>query len=190
MQQDEAAICPGPFDVLRRGEEVLHTAAQASQLDDDRIGQRLALAGIAGHSDGAAAGPAVNGQRFGAQGLARDAVLRIHHVMIRLHLAGDQGFTQAQGGVNDRLIALAAEGVGGEQHAGGYAGRHLLHDDGQGYALLVQAVAAAIADGAGRPQAAPAVDDCAEQGFVAEDVQEGVLLAGKRHFRQVFGGGR
>ena len=55
---------------------------------------------------------------------------------------------------------------------------------------LVDAVARPVADGARRPQAAPAVDHGAEQRLVADDVEKGVLLPGKGEVGQILGRGR
>ncbi len=109
--------------------------------------------------------------------------------MIRLHLPGDQGLAQPKGGVDHGLGAGAGEGVGGEEDAGGLALDHVLHDHGQGHLVVVDAVALAIANGPGGPQAAPTVDDGLGQGVHTQDVEEGVLLPGEGHVRQILGGG-
>ena len=174
---------------MRRAEKTFDPAAQAGQLADDRIGQGLTLTGVVGRSDRAAAGLTMNRQRFGAQGFAGEATLRIHHIMVRFNLTGDERLAQAQDGVNDHFAALAVERIGRKEDAGCRAGDHLLHHDGQRHALLVNPVARAIPDGARRPQAAPAVDDRGKQGLIADDVQVGVLLASKGEIGQVFSRG-
>lgn len=84
---------------------------------------------------------------------------RLDDVLVRLDLAGDERFAQAEGGVNHRLAARPGQGVGGEEHAGRLAGDHLLHDDGKRGLAVVNGVAHAVADGARLPQAGPAGDD-------------------------------
>ena len=105
-------------------------------------------------------------------------------------MAAHQRLAQAQRGVDDRFAALAGQRIGGEEHARRLALHHRLHDHGQRHIVVGDAVARTIGDGACGPQAAPATDDRAQQGLLAHDIQEGVLLAGEAHVGQVFGGGR
>ncbi len=115
---------------------------------------------------------------------------RVHDVMIWLDLAADQRLAEAQRRVDRALGAPAAHRVGGEQHACGFRLHHRLHDDREGDALLRDGVPGAVAERAGRPQAAPAPHDRVLQRFGARHVQVGVLLPGKGKIGQVFSGGR
>jgi hypothetical protein len=122
------------------------------------------------------------------QRLVQDALAEgIDHVMIWLDLPGDQCLTQAERRVDCHLGAFAGEGVGGKEHARGFAGHHLLHDHRQRYVLLIDPVSCPVADCARGPQAAPAADHRSLQCLDANYVEECVLLSGKGESGQVLG---
>ncbi len=78
--------------------------------------------------------------------------------MIRLDLPADQRFAQPERGIDHRLAAQTAERVGGEEHARCLALHHMLDDHRQADLAVIDGIARPVADGAGGPQAAPAVD--------------------------------
>jgi hypothetical protein len=129
-------------------------------------------------------------QRLRTQCLAHDkAGVHVHHQVIRLDLAAHQSLAQAECGVDHHFRALAGQGIGGKQHARGLALDHSLHHHRQRHAVLRDAVARPIGDGARGPQAAPAPHHRIEQRLVAHDVEKRVLLAGEAEVGEVFGGG-
>ena len=191
LQQVDLAPGPGPLEILRPVEEPGQLPAQPGQLGDGPVGQGLARGGLLGPGKGPPTLPGTDREGLGAQGPFQDAAAGgVDAVTVGLHLAGDEGLAQAQRRLGDHLGALAVEGVGGKEDARDLGRHHLLHDDGQGQVVVGDAVPQAVADGPGGPQAAPAAHDRLQQVFYADDVEQGVLLAGKGQLGQVLGGGR
>jgi hypothetical protein len=67
---------------------------------------------------------------------------------------------------------------------------HPLNGHCQPYRALVDPVAPPVAHGTVGPERRPAAPDRVEEGRLADDVEERVLLAGEARVREVFGGGR
>ena len=161
LQQVEAAVSQGPLDVLRsiiiQGGDL---RAERNQRPNLRIGQRRLSCRSFRYCQYPAAGPAAHAEHLGAERSADDlAGGYFHHVMIRLYLAGDERLAQPHGRVDDGLRAQPRKRVGREQHAGRLAFDHLLHHHRQRAVPVRHPVALTVADGARRPQAAPARDD-------------------------------
>ena len=106
--------------------------------------------------------------------------------MVGFNVPAEEGFTEAEGGVNHCFCAPAAERVCCKEYTRSIALDHLLHDYRKSNVGLVDAVTGPVGNGARGPQAAPAVDDGAKQGFVPDNVEERVLLAGEGHAWKVF----
>jgi hypothetical protein len=111
--------------------------------------------------------------------LDRAEASTLHHDVIRRNEAADNRFTQASGGVDHALIARAGDRIGGEHDAGGVRGHHTLHHHRQGYRLAGEAALLPVADGAVRPERAPALPNGLEEGNLVPDTQKCVLLAGE-----------
>ena len=191
LQDEQRATCESPFDVLRGAIFFLDLPAGGHQLAYLRGRERLLSAGLGADIFHAPASLALGSGRLVPQRLAKDfAAARVGHVMVRLDLSGDQRFAQPEGRVDDRLTQQSAERVGGEEHARSLARHQFLYHHRQRGPVVRDGVAQPVADGARRPQAAPAVDHGCAQLPLADHVQEGVLLTSKGQLGQVFGRGR
>ena len=110
--------------------------------------------------------------------------------MVGVNGARDKPFTELRDRVDDRLSPAAGDRIGGEQHAGGRGIHHLLHHDRQAHAVRADAIGLPVDHRALVPEGCPAPPYRIQQVDLAEHVQVGVLLAGKRGARQVLGVGR
>ena len=153
----------------------------ADQFANDLIGDGL----LVGRRDllcyYTAIGLAANYCCLFAQRLLQNSSVAGDDVLVWLHQPGDQRFAQSQRGVNDHFRSFAIQRVGGKQNAGCLTGNHFLYNNGQGDIVMADTVSCPVADGPRRPQTAPAIDDRFEQGHLADDIEKGILLSGKRH---------
>ena len=107
--------------------------------------------------------------------------------MVGRRQAGDNCLAQAGVGIDDCLVPRAGDRVGGKHHARRLRRHHALDHDGELHYLLVDPLALAIGDGAVRPERGPAAPHSVQQRLRADDVEEGILLAGERCFWQILG---
>ena len=111
---------------------------------------------------------------------------------IRVDRALHHAFAQPPGRGDEHHPFKSGFGVAGEHHAAGaeVAAHHLLNSDRQGDFGVVKPLVDAIGDGAIIEQRSEYFADAGEHRVDTVDVEEGILLAGKRGFGQIFGGGR
>ena len=191
LQQVEPAGHLSPFDVLWRIEQCGDAPAQSRQLEHGRFRQRGASCCVFLRFERASLNAWPNRQRLGAHPPLEHAPRRhIDDVAIGLHAARNQGLAQSKRRLDHCLRPLARQRVRGEQHARHVARDHLLDDHGERSLLMWDAMPSAVADRARSPQAAPALHHGAQEGGVADHVEDRVLLSGERQVRQVLGGGR
>ena len=189
LEKEQTAVGKGPLNVLGRSVQGCHTLPQVYQGSNLRI-REGPLPAVCLYRFGAPVHQTLHHGGLGAhRRFQHPAGASVNDMVIRFHHAADQGFAQAERGLDDGFGAPPRKGVGGEQDTRCFALHHLLHDHRQGDRGLIHAVAGPIADGACRPEAAEAVDNGGEQIVLAQHVQERVLLAGKGQVRQVLGGG-
>ena len=105
----------------------------------------------------------------------------LHHVL-----------AQAPGGVDQhdlRSKPVSVSMVNIDAGAGEVGAHHLLHADRQRDLQVVEALGLPVADGAVGEERGETAAAGVEQGRVAPDIEEGLLLAGEACLRQVLGGG-
>jgi len=110
---------------------------------------------------------------------------------IGVHRSLDDRLAQAVGGRDQDDVLEARFRVDGEDDARGpdVGAHHLLHTDGQEDRLIVETLVEAVGDGPVREERRKAALAGLDEGLLAPDVQEGLLLARKAGIRQVLGGG-
>ena len=128
--------------------------------------------------------------RFGGDALAADAAVFIHAVFVHRGFAGDNGFAEAESGVDEDGVDFAAHGINGEGDACCTVCRHidhLLDDNRHCRAFMCHTEAFTVRQDFGIPQAEPALFDGGSEGIHAMHVEQGVVQAGKGGAGQVFG---
>ena len=103
--------------------------------------------------------------------------------------AGDNGFPQAEIGIDYRLASLASEWVGREENASALCHDHALYNNRHAHGARIDAQDAAVAHSALGPQRRPAALDSREHGLDPNDIEVCFLLTGKARGRKVFSGG-
>ena len=141
--------------------------------------------------------PVHHPDRLAAQSLAEDrrkALLK--RWLKNQHLIGVNGtlhhvFTEAVGGGEQHRIAEAGFGVDAEHHpsAGQVGAHHALHTDRKGHLQVVETIELAVGDRPVGEQRRVTTPAGLQQGCLALNVEEGLLLAGEAGIGQVFGGG-
>jgi hypothetical protein len=109
--------------------------------------------------------------------------------VLRRDPSGHHSLTQAGAGIHHDFTPFAGHRVRAEQDPRDICRHHVLDDDGNRHLPGVDPLTPPIGDGALRPQRSPAVHHGADHRLLADNVQEGVLLPGKRGAWQVLGGG-
>jgi len=109
--------------------------------------------------------------------------------LIDLSFAADDGFAEAEIGINEEFGEIAGDRVDGERDSRGIATNHLLNDDGHGGLLVRETVLGAVSDGAIRKKREVAIFDGVENAGFADAVEEGFVLAGESGDGEVFEGG-
>ena len=99
--------------------------------------------------------------------------------------SADQGFAEAGHRVDDDLVAAGVHGVCREEHAGGPRIDHPLHDDIH-LSFMLAGLLVAICEGPRILQRTKAVLDCRAKRLAAFDVQNRLVLPGKRRVPGVF----
>ena len=191
LQQVEPAAGDRPLDVL--GHAVEPRLDGTAQLDEFPEGlrrqRRTAALGLVDRFEPRALVAFLDDLLFlGADDrLRRLAGRAVDHVGVGRHLAADDGLAETEAGVDDRLGAFAGRRVRGEQDARDLGRHHDLHDDRHCHLALVDAHLVAVGDRTRRPERCPAVAHRRDHGFLAADVEVGVLLARERRVRQILG---
>jgi len=108
-----------------------------------------------------------------------------HLVDVRVHQAGDQRLAQAEAGLHRGDLAVAGDGVGGEEDAGRVRKDHPLHHHGHAGIAVVDAVPQAVGHRPFGEERGPAPADVPQDRFRPHDVQVGVLLPREGGRRQV-----
>jgi hypothetical protein len=114
----------------------------------------------------------------------------IDHNRIGRDVPADNGLTQPPGSVDHHLAACPGQWIRGEEDACCVSEHQALHDDRQAHVLGRDVMACTVADRPRRPQRSPATLDGIEHHRFTVHVEVGLLLASKRHLRQILGGGR
>jgi hypothetical protein len=102
-----------------------------------------------------------------------------HAVALHLGRSRYDGFAQAASALDHHSLG-PAQWIDGEGHARRIARDHRLDDHGHPRGVRRDAALAPVGHGTLSPERNAATADGVEQGFLAADVQEGVLLAGER----------
>jgi hypothetical protein len=111
--------------------------------------------------------------------------------LVDLAFATDDGFTEAEVGVDEEFGEIAGDGIDGEGDAGGIAGDHLLNDNGHSGLLVGEMALGAVGDGAIGEEREEAIFDGGEDAVFADAIEEGFVLAGEGGEGKIFesGGG-
>jgi len=119
------------------------------------------------------------------------ASVMVSSSVIGVHRSLDDRLAQAVGGRDQDDVLEARFRVDGEDDTRGpdVGADHLLHTDGQEDRLVVETLVEAIGDGPVREERRKAALAGLDEGLLAPDVQEGLLLTRKAGIRQVLGGG-
>src|SRR2546425_2704742 len=104
---------------------------------------------------------------------------RSDNEVIGVDHARDNGLTQARTGVDDRLMSLAGQRVGGEEHSCDLSIDHPLDNNREIDSAMVEAQARPVAHCPLSPQRGPAMSHCREHCLDANNIQVGLLLPGK-----------
>jgi len=99
--------------------------------------------------------------------------------LIDLAFATDDGFAEAEVGVDEEFGKIAGDGIDGEGDAGGIAGDHLLDDDGHGGLLVGEISLGAVSDGAVGKEREEAILDRREDASFADAIEKSLVLAGE-----------
>lgn len=110
--------------------------------------------------------------------------------LVDLAFAADDGFAEAEVGIDEEFAEVAGDGVDGEGDAGRIAGNHLLDDDGHGGLFVGEMVLGAVGDGTVGEKGEEAALDGGEDAGFTDAVEEGFVLAGKGGDGEVFESGR
>ncbi len=113
---------------------------------------------------------------------------KVKDVVVGGDAAGDDGLAKPPGGLDDGQ-GLPGDRVGGEHDPGLLGPDEFLDDDGDVHAAIVESLFCAVVDGTRAIKRRPAPLDGVKERFLTDDVQEGLLLAGKTGVREVLGGG-
>jgi len=99
--------------------------------------------------------------------------------LIDLEFAADDGFAEAEVGIDQEFGETTGDGIDGEGHAGDFAWDHLLDDDRHGGLLMGEMELGAIGNGAVSEEREVAGFDGVEDAGLADAVEEGLVLAGE-----------
>ena len=205
LEDEELAIDAvlAPLDVHGTAIVLLDDGGVAGQLGDLLVGEGKARTLLGRRVDGAH-GAALGGgilelhlDELGAQVTADDGVLASgQHGLVDVELVGvdgplHDGLAQAPAAGDEHHVLETGFGVDGEHHARGaqVAAAHALDAGRQGHALMGKALVDAVGDGAVVVERGKDLADAVQDGVDADDIEDGLLLAGEGGVGQVLGGG-
>jgi len=207
LEEEKFARGDAPFDVLREVVVVFDAESERSDLGDLVGGERGGngfLGGERNSSDGGGSRRCrAEARRYVGRGkgddfvgLGADVLLAkgegefVEGELVNLGFAADDGFTEAEVGVDEKFGEIAGDRIDGEGDAGDIAGNHLLNDDGHGGLVVGEIELRTIGDGAiGEEREEAGFDGCEDAGF-ADAVEEGFVLASESGKGEVFESGR
>ena len=102
----------------------------------------------------------------------------------------DNRFAQSPCSVDHHLSVITGQWIGGEEYARSIGLNQCLHHHRQAHRLHCDLVAETVGDSSCGPQRRPATRDGVEYLRFATDVQERLVLPGKRETRKIFGSRR
>ena len=106
-------------------------------------------------------------------------------VGVGVHQAGDQGLSQAEGGVDGRHLPAGRDGIGREQDPRRLREDHLLDDHGELDLTMIEAVLEAVGHGPLGEERGPALADALQDRRLPDDVQVRLVLAREGGRRQI-----
>ena len=171
-----------PLGVLREAVVLLDAPAELGDRDDlvvaEHRPQRLLLG--EGALNGAAVGGVLDHEILVVDLAAADRERGLlDDVAVGRDRARDDRLAEAEGALDDELVALPGGRVDREHHAGARGVHLALHDDGDVHVGLPEAVDAPVVDRARAEQRAPAAAHGVDDRVGAADVEERLVHAGK-----------
>ena len=189
LEHVQAPAGDGPFHVLRPAEMLLGPHCQPRQFRQLLFAEGSRRAARAGTLLRAPACQGADDNLMRARGERSRPAGAVQHIVLRRDASGNHGLAQAGAGVDHNFTPFARHRVRAEQDSGGVRRHHVLNDDGDGNLPRVDPLALPVGDGAVRPQRGPTIHHGPDDRLLADDIQECVLLPGKRGTRQVLGRG-